>query len=140
MQTASELNDCLVLNTVAAARTLLRAGDAVLKPYGVTVQQFSLLAAIRLYQGEPVASLAKHIHLDRSSLTRNLNLLERKGLVGRVAETRGNQRVCALTDEGERLLDRLLPVWAEARARLHKNIPADNADTYLHLAKWFSTR
>ncbi|HWT64441.1 MAG TPA: MarR family transcriptional regulator [Ochrobactrum sp.] len=126
-----------MLNTVAAARTLLRRGDAALKPFGVTVQQFSLLAAIRLHEGKPVTSLAQRIHLDRTSLTRNLNLLERKGLVRRNAETVGNVRICTLTEEGNRLFDQLLPVWKGTRTELLKTISVDDAETYLNVARQF---
>lgn len=138
MLTPADLSDCLALNTVAAARTLLRRGDAALKPFGVTAQQFSLLAAINLYQGEPVTTIAQHIHLDRTSLTRNLNLLEKRKLVRRVAASAGNLRLCALTAEGEALLQVLLPVWEAARAEILQDIPPNAADIYLSLAKRFA--
>ena len=61
MTLPNDLSKCLVLNTIAAARTLLRRYDAKLKPFGVTAQQFWLLAAIRFYPGEPVATLAQRV-------------------------------------------------------------------------------
>lgn len=123
------------MNTVSAARTLLRRYDAKLKPFGVTVQQFSLLAAIRFYPGEPVAALAQRILLDRTSLTRNLDLLERKGLVRRIADTAGNARLCELTDEGNTLLDQLLVEWQMTRTRLMADITEQEADSYLRIAQ-----
>ncbi|OLP58776.1 hypothetical protein BJF93_17065 [Xaviernesmea oryzae] len=134
------LSNCLVLNTVAAARTLVRKGDARFKPFGVTVQQFSLLAAIRFNPGEPVMSLAQKIQLDRTSLTRNLDLLERKGLVQRAADAVGNARICELTKEGSVLLDQLLRVWQQAQSEISQGFTEDEADTYLRLAKDFADR
>jgi DNA-binding MarR family transcriptional regulator len=129
-----ELSDCLVLNTVSAARTLLRRYDAQLKPFGVTVQQFSLLAAIRFHPTEPVASLAPRVALDRTSLTRNLDLLERKGLVRRVSGA-GNARLCTLTAEGGRLLDTLMTEWRRAQAELLKGLSGKEAGIYLDVAR-----
>jgi len=133
-----DLAKCLVLNTVAAARTLLRRYDAQLKPLGVTVQQFSLLAAIRFLPGEPVATLAQRVYLDRTSLTRNLDLLERKGLVRRVTGAAGNARLCELTKAGNTLLDRLLTEWQRSNTELRQRVSDRDAKTYLQVAKHLS--
>ena len=140
MPMADDLSRCLVLNTVAAARTLLRRGDAKLKPFGVTVQQFSLLAAIRLHPGEPVATLAPRVFLDRTSLTRNLDLLERKGLVRRISGATGNLRLCELTEQGGALLHQLLPEWQRSQSELMKGISGQDAETYLRITKQLSEK
>ena len=133
-----DLSRCLVLNTVATARTLLRRGDARFQSFGVTVQQFSLLAAIRFYPGEPVAALAPRIYLDRTSLTRNLDLLERKGLVRRLSGASGNVRLCELTTEGNALLDQLLPEWQRAGAELLKGVSCEEIEAFLKVARHLS--
>lgn len=138
MQMPQDLSECLVLNTVAAARTLLRRYDAKLKHHGVTVQQFSLLAAIRFHPEEPVATLAQRVLLDRTSLTRNLDLLERKGLVLRVFSKVGNTRLCALTKQGDAMLDRLLPEWEKSRLKLIEDLSRSDAEAYLRVAKHLS--
>jgi len=132
------LSQCLVLNTISAARSLARLGDAQFKPYGVTVQQFSLLSLIRFNPDEPVKNLAERISIDRTSLTRNLDLLEKKGLVQRVAQTSGNARICALTESGDRLLDQLLEEWQEAQRAILKGFSAEDAETYVRIAKHFA--
>jgi DNA-binding MarR family transcriptional regulator len=134
MQMSDELSRCLVLNTIAAARTLLRRFDGQLKPFGVTVQQFSLLAAVRSHPGEPVMALAQHILMDRTSLTRNLDLLERKGLVRRLAGVKGNARLCELTEAGDTVLDRLLPEWQRVGSEFNNDIPEQDAETYRRVA------
>ncbi|RFB81428.1 MarR family winged helix-turn-helix transcriptional regulator [Methylovirgula sp. 4M-Z18] len=138
MSMPEALSKCLVLNTVAAARTLLRQGDARFKPFGATVQQFSLLAAIRFHPGQPVMSLAQRVLLDRTSLTRNLDLLEQKGLVRRASETVGNVRVCELTKSGNRLLDQLLVAWQQAQTDFSQDLSQEEAETYLRIAKHFA--
>jgi DNA-binding MarR family transcriptional regulator len=138
MPLPDDLADCLVLNTVAAARTLLRRNDARLKPFGITVQQFALLAAIRLHPDEPVAKLTQRVLLDRTSLTRNLDLLERKGLVRRRSGTTGNVRLCELTKEGNAVLDRVVPEWKRAGSRLMDGVSERDAEAYLRVARYFS--
>ncbi len=140
MSLPEEFSNCLVLTTVAAARTLLRTYDAQFKPFGVTVQQFSLLGAIRYHPGAPVAALAQRVLLDRTSLIRNLDLLERKGLVRRASAATGNTRICELTDAGDALLDRLVPEWRRAQAELRAGLPEQNAETYLEVARHLSRK
>ncbi|MBO6717610.1 MAG: MarR family transcriptional regulator [Rhizobiaceae bacterium] len=134
MDMQKALADCLVLNTVTAARTLVRRYDAKLKPHGVTIQQFSLLAAIRFHPGEPVAVLAQRILLDRTSLTRNLDLLEAKGLIRRVGTT-GNARLCELSKKGDALLNRLFDEWRLAQAELMAGLEGDDATRYLEVSR-----
>ncbi|CAH1660167.1 HTH marR-type domain-containing protein [Hyphomicrobiales bacterium] len=138
MPLPDDLSQCLVLNTVAAARSLLRRNDARLKPFGVTVQQFSLLAAIRFHPDEPVATLAQRVLVDRTSLIRNLDLLDRKGLVRRVAGKVGNTRVCELTEQGDILLDRLLLEWQRPRARLTEGLSDQDVEAYLRVSRHLS--
>lgn len=138
MSLPDDLSNCLVLNTVAAARALVRRYDARLKPFGVTVQQFSLLAAIRYNPGATAAALSSRIHLDRTSLIRNLDRLERMELVRRTDGAGGNMRVSELTDGGDALLDRLLAEWQAAQASLMQGCSPDEAEAYLKIARRFA--
>ncbi|PIO99318.1 MarR family winged helix-turn-helix transcriptional regulator [Pleomorphomonas carboxyditropha] len=138
MPLPDDLANCLVLNTVAAARALVRRYDAKLKPFGVTVQQFSLLAAIRYNPGATAAALSSRIHLDRTSLIRNLDRLELKGLARRVDGSGGNMRVSQLTDEGDALLDRLLVEWQAAQAGLMRGSSPEETAAYLKISRRFS--
>lgn len=138
MALPDDLSNCLVLNTVAAARALVRRYDAQLKPFGVTVQQFSLLAAIRYNPSATVGALSSRIHLDRTSLIRNLDRLEAKGLVRRLDSAGGNMRVSELTKEGESLLDRLIVEWQAAQASLRGSSSPEETETYLRISRRFS--
>jgi DNA-binding MarR family transcriptional regulator len=135
MQMPEDLSHCLVLSTISAARTLLRRFDEQLKPHGVTVQQFSLLAAVRFYPDEPVTGLAQHVLMDRTSLTRNLDLLQRKGLVRRRVDVSGNVRLCELTEQGNEILDRLLPEWRRVGNEFKSDISDQDAETYRQVAQ-----
>ncbi|WP_051228442.1 MarR family winged helix-turn-helix transcriptional regulator [Pleomorphomonas oryzae] len=138
MALPDDLANCLVLNTVAAARALVRRYDAQLKPFGVTVQQFSLLAAIRYNPGATVGALSSRIHLDRTSLIRNLDRLEEKGLVRRTDGAGGNIRISELTKEGNTLLDRLIVEWQAAQADLANGSSPEETQTYLKISRRFS--
>lgn len=139
-ETSVDLSNCLILNTVTAARTLLRHYDAKLQEHDITAQQFALLCAIRLHPGESVAALAQRVHLDRTSLTRNLDVLERKKLARRIPAGSGNLRLCELSKQGNLLLDELLPQWQQYTFEAMAGISAQDAETYLAVARHLTSR
>lgn len=130
---ASELSNCLVLSTIRAARALTRRYDARLREHGVTLAQFSVMGSIREKADRTLSEHAERIAMDRTTLSRNLDLLERRGLARKDAGGVGNARRCALTPEGEALLDRLMPVWREAQAEIRGRLDDTDPDAFLHM-------
>lgn len=124
------LEHCLVLNVVRAARQLTRKYDAVLRGHGVTVAQFALLAAVRSNPGLSVRALAPRIGMERTALSRNLTLLEGRGLVVRdMADA--SARICRLTADGDALLEQVLPEWIRVQDEMRRALGADNATQFL---------
>jgi DNA-binding MarR family transcriptional regulator len=66
----------------AAARLITNAYDDALRPSGLRVIQFALLAAIGAEQSVSITALARLIDMDRTTLSRNLKPLEKDGLIG----------------------------------------------------------
>lgn len=99
-----------------AARQVTRRYDAVLKPVGLSLSQFSILAAVGAASPVSLGPLAAHLGMDRTTLTRDLKPLERRGLLTSLTHsTDRRQRPLALTDAGETLLRAALPLWANAQ-------------------------
>ena len=108
---------CVAQALRRAARRVTRRYEAALRPVGLTMGQFTTLAA--LARPEPVAltALADALGMDRTTLTRDLAPLERRGLVAS-GPSREDRRVRAivLTDTGRALLREAAPLWREAQA------------------------
>lgn len=113
-----DFSDCLLLNTVMAARAMTRRYDAQLQRFGVSVVQFSVLMVLRQGRDEPVSRMAERIAMDRTTLIRNLELLTRKGLVAAAPARKGNGRNFTLTQDGRRLAAELVPHWQAAQAEV----------------------
>ena len=65
-----------------------------------------------------VTRLAEHLALDRTTLTRNLKVLEQQGLIRTGPGEDRRERVVSLTADGEAAIERATPVWREAQERL----------------------
>ncbi|MBW8640732.1 MarR family winged helix-turn-helix transcriptional regulator [Hoeflea sp. WL0058] len=128
-------NDCLLMNTIRTARILTRRYDNRIRSFGVTVVQFSVLMTIRKHPGEAINTLAGRIAMDRSTLTRNIDVMVRKGLVRKVSSGKGNARICRLTPVGESLLDELIPQWFAARQELKQRLGDGNPEEFLRMLR-----
>ena len=102
-----------------ATRAVTAAYDAALAPSGLRVTQFSVLRTLARLGPVPVTRLAAEAALDRSTMGRNLDPLERRGLV-RIEAGHQDQRerVVHLTAAGEAAVESALPRWREAQARV----------------------
>jgi len=107
---------------------LRRASRAVTQHYersfrgsGLRATQFTLLAVLTQTGPLPVSSLASQAGLERTTLTRNLRLLEKKGLV-RVRPTEADQRVrrVEMTPAGRAAAKKGLPAWRKAQVGIAK--------------------
>tara|TARA_R110002124_G_scaffold63350_48_gene173674 strand:- start:61710 stop:62168 length:459 start_codon:yes stop_codon:yes gene_type:complete len=115
---ASEFDLCLVLNAQMAARALTRLADRKFRRYGITAAQFSILTSLAEHPGRSVTQMASALAMDRSTLSRNLALLERNGLVTTMAAERGNGRVRALSEQGSQVVAEAIPQWRNQQSEL----------------------
>lgn len=109
---------CLVLNTRMAARAVTRRADRRLRGFGVTAAQFNILGALSTNAARSITDTANALAMDRTTLSRNLALLERKGLVASASAKRGNGRLGELTDQGREIFDAIVPEWRRSQAEL----------------------
>ncbi|RYG09789.1 MAG: MarR family transcriptional regulator [Burkholderiales bacterium] len=119
---------CMVSNTRKAARAITRRYDAHARPFGITSTQFSLMGTLQVAGGQTVSQLAEERGFERTTLTRNLDRLEKMGLVASRTAEQGNGRLCTVTEQGQALLDRMVPVWRKAQAEIRADLGADEFD------------
>lgn len=111
-----DCQDCRCLNARREAQRLTRAYDDALRPFGLTINQFSMLTTLILAGALPVAALAERLGIDRTTLTRNLALAEREGLVETVADPKDRRvRLIGIAEAGRELAKRALPAWRKAQ-------------------------
>ena len=119
--TPQELDACSEVRAMCACNQLRRATrgitqlyDAALAPSRLKVTQLPILVGLGSAGDLPVTTLADALALDRTTLTRNLKVLESRGLV-RTSESEQDARVrmVSLTLEGSRVLSGALVRWEE---------------------------
>ena len=130
-----DFTQCMVSNSRMAARAITRRYDAYARPFGITSTQFSLLGAIVASGDQTVTELAEERGFERTTLIRNLDRLEKLGLIASKPAEQGNGRICHLTPKGEETVQQLLPFWRKAQAEIRAELGADKFDDTLSTLK-----
>ncbi|MEJ0045080.1 MAG: MarR family winged helix-turn-helix transcriptional regulator [Rhodospirillales bacterium] len=108
--------DCYCNRLRSASRAITRVYDGALKPLDVKVSQLSVLTAVKMGQGGlTIVDIAERLAMDRSTLSRNFEPLERRGLVVLGPEERHRARKVVLTEAGAALLEAAYPLWKQAQ-------------------------
>ena len=84
----------------------------------LAVPQLGLLSVIENRPGCNQATLARDLDFDKTTLSRNLKLMERKGWIAHVASGDQRERGYHLTKDGAKLLKAARPGWKRAQDRL----------------------
>lgn len=130
-----DFSECMVSNSRMAARAITRRYDALARPFGITATQFSLLGTMAQAGPQSVSELADERGFERTTLTRNLDRLQRMGLIASDPAPKGNGRICTLTAEGEALIEALLPAWREAQAGMKQMLTPEGFEASLRLLR-----
>lgn len=109
---------CHCLAARRRARAITRLYDEALRPVGLRATQFSLLAALAQMRESTLTPLAEFLGLDRTTLTRNAEVLLGRGWLAARSTADRRQRALVVTAEGAAVLERALPLWHEVQLRL----------------------
>lgn len=122
-------DNCLCLHVQRAARALARHFDEAFKPLGITHGQYSLLNSLNRPQPASMTSVATLLAMDRTTLTANLKVLERKGLVN-IATNKEDKRsrLLSLTATGKALLKEAAPIWKREHAAVERLLDKPTPD------------
>jgi DNA-binding MarR family transcriptional regulator len=114
----ASVTDCTCFNLRKAARAVTQYYDDALRPSGLRSTQFSLLSTIKLMGAVSIGALAEEAVMDRTTLTRNLKLLEQEGLITVASGDDARVREVALTPAAHEKVAGALRYWKKAQAHM----------------------
>lgn len=124
---------CMCTGLRQAAHAMTAIYDEALAPSGLKITMFRVIRRLS-EAGEPsITELAAILDLDRSSLGRNLKVLERDGLVALGGgEDDERSKVVKLTAKGKAALAKAVPLWLGIQRRMKAKL-ATESDALLRL-------
>ncbi|GAA0683402.1 MarR family winged helix-turn-helix transcriptional regulator [Streptomyces malaysiensis subsp. malaysiensis] len=109
------VGDCLAVRVRLIGRALTSLYDSALDGHGLTIAQVNLLAALGKVGPCPPSRLGDVLQLERSTVSRNLNLLLNHGWVEAVSADAKGMREVALTAAGRAKIESVMPEWRQAQ-------------------------
>ncbi|MEK1939484.1 MAG: MarR family transcriptional regulator [Pseudomonas sp.] len=119
---------CLCTKLRRAARSVTRVYDDALRELGLNVAQYSLLSHLQRLQQPSISTLAEAMGLDRSTLGRNLKVLQGEGLVTVGEGSDMRSRLVQLTAVGAARFERAAEAWEQAQAQLALRLGAEKRE------------
>ena len=128
-------HECLLMRVRKLDRVLTSIYDAELRPFGLKASQTNLLVLIAKAGPIRRIEIGKRLHLDPSTLTRNLKIMLTNGWIKEIADGEdGRGLPVQVTAQGRDLLNQIGPSWRKAQTRTQKLIGDEGAALLRKLA------
>lgn len=113
---------CYCIALRKAERRVTSVYDEALKPAGVNIAQFSLMRTIEREAPVSLSKIGRLAELDRSTVGRNVKVLERMGLVKTLHGEDQREAAVVLTARGRSVLADGAKLWDEAQTMIEKRL------------------
>jgi DNA-binding MarR family transcriptional regulator len=113
---------CACATARRAARAMTQLYDRHLRESGIEGTQFALLSALHALGPSNQSAIARRFALDKTTLSRNLKLLRRKGWIAAAAAGDARERRYVLSAAGEKRLAAAKPAWRRAQNELRASM------------------
>ena len=118
------LSPCVCSTLRMVSRIVTQLYDDILRPSGLRVTQFSILATIERSGEANLRQLEAALAIDQTTLTRSLSLLQCDRVIERVPHPDGRIKAVRLTGKGRRVMDVARPLWAQAQDKVLRDLGA----------------
>ena len=121
--------ECIAVRMRMLNRVVTNIYDDALRPLGVRVSQMNILVAAGKLGAARPAEVCERLHLDVSTLSRNVERMRARGWLEIIPDEDGRAQPFRLTTQGRRLLEKAAPAWSigmvvSARTPAGSNRPA----------------
>ncbi len=117
---------CICISTRKAANALTNLYDEALEKSGIKVTQYSLLKTIDRSSEITINELSKQTKLNRTTLTRNLAILESDELIELISDPEDLRKsIVRLTKSGEKALKKAQTSWEQVQKKAKKVLGKD---------------
>lgn len=110
--------ECVAVRLRMLNRVITNMYDDALRPLDLKVSQMNILvAAAKMGTARPV-EVCEHLHLDVSTLSRNVERMKARGWLEVVPDEDRRSQPFRLTPQGRKLLEKAIPAWSEAQQKV----------------------
>lgn len=108
---------CVAVRIRLLSRMVTNIYDSALSPFGVKLNQMSILVLVYLAGEIGYDSLCKRLKMEKSTASRNVERLKKKGWLDIVSVKDERKKFLKVTPAGKELLGQVHEVWKEAQLK-----------------------
>ncbi len=113
-------SECVAVRLRMLNRVITNVYDDAFRPLDLKVSQMNILvAAAKMGTARPM-EVCERLHLDVSTLSRNVERMKARGWLEVVPDEDGRSQPFRLTPRGRKLLEKAIPAWREAQQQVKK--------------------
>src|SRR5256886_7423599 len=110
-------SECVAVRLRMLNRVITNIYDDALRSLDLKVSQMNILVAAATMGTARPSDVCDHLHLDVSTLSRNVERMKARGWLEVVPDEDGRAQPFRLTPQGKRLIEKAVPAWEEAQRR-----------------------
>src|SRR5688572_19277845 len=112
--------ECIAVRLRMLNRVITNIYDDALRSLDLKVSQMNILVATaKLGTARPI-EICEHLHLDVSTLSRNVERMKARGWLEVVPDDDGRSQPFRLTPRGRKLLEEAVLAWSDAQQQVKK--------------------
>lgn len=108
-------NACIAFRVRALNRVITNLYDAALEPYGITVNQATMLIMLSMVGEASPGRISKGLFMEKSTVSRNLDRMKKQGWVEAKGRDGGKEQFITVTPAGRKQLSAMHGVWQKAQ-------------------------
>jgi len=113
-------SECVAVRLRMLNRVVTNLYDDALRPLDLKVSQMNILVATAKMGTARPTNVCEYLHLDVSTLSRNVERMKARGWLEVVPDEDGRSQPFRLTPQGRKLLEKAISVWSDAQKRVRK--------------------
>ncbi len=125
-------SQCYCSNFRRDAGVISEIYDEMLKESGLRSTQFHLLMNLSEMQQANITHWADKVGLDRSTMVRNIKVLEKNNLV---IQVEGHGKVYALSETGKKQLTAAVRLWDVAQKKMEEILGPEDAEAFFRISR-----
>ena len=125
---------CIAVRIRLLSRMITNIYDSVLSPFGVKLNQMSILMVVYLAGEIGYESLCKRLKMEKSTASRNIERLKKKGWLAVIAVKDDRKKYLKVTTAGEVLLGKVHEAWEGAQLKAAELLGKEGAEVICNIA------